>query len=110
MFWLASGSDSNKCNQDPTYGASILGWHGCTGIYFSCNDSGTDEYWADLANGWRYSSSAVTVGMGRADPPGVLKDEPGSFRVKVYWDTLGHHFATYYARVYVEGPAGTSWK
>ena len=103
------GSDRNKCNETRST-ASLVGWHGCTGIYLTCNDRGSDQYWADLANGWEYSSSTVTAGMGRADQPGILKDDPGSFRITVFWDTLGHNFATYYGRVYIEGPAGTPWK
>jgi hypothetical protein len=48
------------------------------------------------------------VGLARATS--LVRGRPGAFRVSVYWDTQGRSFATYNGNVFVEGPAGTSYK
>jgi len=111
-FDCSSGSDNNKCNdfQYPPSPHSFAGFHQCTGIYFSCNDSGTDTYWATLANGWQYSSAQNWGGKSRSDQPVIVTDEPGFFKFTLYWDTTGNSSVNYRGPIYVEGPAGTSWR
>ncbi len=104
----SNGSDNNQCIRC-TSGCTFRAYHGCSGFYLSCNDSGTDTYSATLANGWRYFSAQTRVEGSRADPPGLLRDEPGFLQVRIYWDTTGNQSAAYNGDVYVEGPVGTSW-
>jgi len=119
-FDCSSGSDKNGCNdyQSPTRPHSFMGHHSCTDldVIFSCHDSGTDTYWATLANGWQLQSAQSWLGSWfgsttpRSDPPVIVTDVPGSFKFTVYWDTQGNNNMNYKGAIYVEGPAGTSWK
>ncbi len=113
-FSCASGSDTNKCNEWQA-GAdmgphSFQAYHACTGIFLSCHDSGKDVYSATLANGWKLSTVSIGVGKSRADPPVILRDDPGSFEMSIYWDTTGNKSVNYRGWIYVEGPAGTNFR
>jgi hypothetical protein len=108
----------NSVNQTGYEGGySLQGAHGCTGFLdplTGCYAAGQDTFWTTLANGWRVrnvvmdrecAGNHVSNGENIGDP-NIVQSGPGPMKITVDWDT-GDFYACYYARAFIQGPAGT---
>lgn len=108
-------ADWNLCNTaDQSPGdVSLNGFHQCTDVvsaFLGCWDSGVDRFWTTLSNGWTIYNAQIVIARGNAqEVPAIGHAGPGPVDFSVWWDTRST-YSYYYVYVYVEGPAGTSYK
>ena len=107
-------TDYDKCDDfGPEFNVSFNGFHQCRDVadyVTGCWDSGVDAYWSTLANGWKLHSAENYQGKSYSGPAKVVEEGPGPIKITVWWDTRDNMSVNYTGRIYIEGPAGTSWK